>query len=496
MPRWTAEEKAVINRAVLEGTKARELERLLPGRRRPQIQCQLADARRRLRGDPSWNDLEAQKTRAGAALAQGVCRMCQRRLITDDGSLVHCPTCVEKRKSLPRPLIDTSRNEADLLPWIFSRHPGQLASWLPDARKVVVPFGGSGRLARAAVRRDHSVVYNDLHPLLGCYVGCLRDRKHTEINLAANEIAVDVTDFRAHYRATFDDPSDPVVGAATVRMAAFSARNCRLDEVEKVSFAPLLSHDQDSKLWTRMGVESRDFVECIRDHDGRRVAFLLDPPYPGTDYYEHNLDWARFRELLDLLAYVRGKFLMVLPTRRRTVRMAHERGMSCWMRKVRMNKGSGRDLVVANYPLGDASLEPVDAGRYGLLREPEKEETVERVVRAIAELGGTASRREVEERLGDDDPAIIGALLRARAEGRIEKAGRKDYRLAENQSLVTTPERPRNGTEKIVPEVLSEMPHVPFHISREKVVGDVGDFVATMNNMGYDVMFHARRGGW
>lgn len=444
--RWTDRERAIIDGAVLGGTKAKELEASLPGRTRVQIQNSLGEARRRLRGDPPWGDLAKERADHDAVVAQGVCRICHEALVDEAGSLVHCSACVRAKRGEDVDVMVSTKNQADMLPWIFSSHPGQLASWLPSTKVVVDPFGGSGRLARACVRRGHSVVYNDIHPLLGRYVACLQERRHARVNLAVHEILAR-PGFRALYRKVRGDPDpDPIRAAAVVRIAAFNARSCRLDEVGAVSIVPMLVADHDTKLWDRMVVESRGFDEVIRDHDGLDTCFVLDPPYPGTSFYENNLNWAQFRDMLDLLARSRGRYLMVLPTGRRIVEMVLERNMKAWMRRIKTTRGSGRDLVVANYEITADVLEPVIPERYGVRRSSTKIAMVRRVEKALGDLGGEASRIDIAQLIGEDSPEILGALARARAEGIVEKSGRRRYRLRGHPDRVAPP--PSRGAPK------------------------------------------------
>lgn len=523
---WTDIEQAVINKAVLDGTKARFLDEMLPGRSRPQIQCQLATARRKLRGDAPWKDPEDQKRDVDAIRAQGVCCWCRERLV--DGTLIACAVCAENRAATSSIEIDTRKAQADMLPWIFSRHPGQLVSWLPDtAKKVVDLFGGSGRFTRAVVRRKFKkVIFNDVHPLLAPYGRALAAREHDAINLVASELAIDSPLFSEHYRQSLVEVPDDVMAAATVRMAAFNSRNCHLDRVKTISFAPRLQYVSDSRLWQKMDFTTQDWKDSIEAHDGRNTAFIIDPPYPGTDYYEYNFEWVQFKALVETLANIRGKFLMVAPTNRKIVELCQKYEMFTWMRRVKMFKGSGRDLVVANYPLGDASLEPIDAARYGLRRSDKQQDLVDDVVRAVEEWGGFASRQEITTHLGAENTEVLGAISRARAEGRLSKHTKKSYCLPGYEkpsvkTLMTSPPLMTPAKQvKVAPEEPIQDPRFdslieaidaldhddpldhavedaqPFKIyaTRNKVVGEVDAFVSTMNNLGYEVVFHSDLG--
>jgi 16S rRNA G966 N2-methylase RsmD len=323
------------------------------------------------------------------------------------------------------------KNRSDLLPWIFSRVPGNLATHIPkDARKVVDLFAGSGRFARAANRRGFDVVYNDVHPLLAAYTKAVRDRDHAKINLAMTEMAMDITNFQAHYRNTYRKPTDLIEAAATARLAAFNApRGCHLDETEIVKFAPLAS-DEGASAWANMEVSGLDYRKAIKEHDGRRTTFFVDCPYPGTDYYEHNMSWVEFKTMLRTVRGVRGDVLMVLPTQRRTVEMVADAGFHLHLRLLKTPRFKGRDLVASTRPLPVSDImTPFDPAEFGLGSRAELDAEVDRVV-AVLRDGGAMTRGQLEKALGISRSSTWGALSRARAEGRVVKKGRAKYTTA------------------------------------------------------------------
>lgn len=497
--RWTPEEKAVINKAVLDGTKARHIEALLPGRNRTQIQCQLASARKRLRdGRGVWKDPEADRRDQNAVMAQGVCRWCRKRMA--NYTLISCESCATTRNiAKEMPELEISKAKADILPWIYSRQPGQLVSWLPRGKKVVDVFGGSGRISRAAVRLGKRVVFNDIHPLLSPYIRALAKMEHAAINLVAADLAIDPAAFPEHYRRTFFDPPDDVMAAATVRVAAFNSRCCRLNEVKTVSFAPHLTFDRDSRLWQKMATETRDWKEVILDHDSLATSFILDPPYPKTAYFEHNFQWADLKNLVETIAGIRGKFLMALPLRRNIVELCHRHELLSWMRRGRVLR-NGRDLIVANYQLNDPDLEPIEPARYGLERDDQQKEMVEDIVEALQKLGGVATRDQIGEHIGHDGPEVLGAISRARADGRIQKYDRRRYSIPDTRDAVTTSD-PEPDEFDLVLDALEEGALVPasedfpflIYMDLDKVVGPVDDFVKSLNQMGYEVRFRDER---
>lgn len=59
-------------------------------------------------------------------------------------------------------------------------------------------------------------------------------------------------------------------------------------------------------------VECLDALECIRRYDRPRTVFYLDPPYWGTAGYAVPWPDARYRETADLLATIKGRFILSL----------------------------------------------------------------------------------------------------------------------------------------------------------------------------------------
>lgn len=428
---WEAWELRVVNRAVLGGRTPKDIEHLLPGRTRVQIQNACNGARKRLRGERGSTDERRAALREDRAsrVRYGMCCLCQN-LLDDEGTLTKCSDCRDQRGEffLQQTPVAT-KNQSDMLPWIYSRNPGNLASYLPKKSSLVVDlFAGSGRFVRAAARRGFDVVYNDVHPLLAAYTRACRDGRQAEINLATSEMVLDVRNFREHYEEVYGDPSDDLVAAATARVGAFNmTRGCHLDEVDRLRLAPLADVSA-ARAWRNVEVSCLDYADAAREHDRRGATFFVDCPYPGTDYYEHNLSWGAFGRMLDLLERLRGDVLMVLPTQRRTVKMVADRGFHLHLRQIKTPRYKGRDLVASSYPLKrDEMLTPFDAAQFGLGAEDELDEAVARVVEVVEEAGRPLTRTEIRGLTGDQD--VWGAIARARAEGHLVRVGRERYVL-------------------------------------------------------------------
>lgn len=65
----------------------------------------------------------------------------------------------------------------------------------------------------------------------------------------------------------------------------------------------------------RVVILSRDAVEVIRQQDGDKTLFYLDPPYlsetrASTGEYQHEMTTDDHQELLEALATCQGKFLL------------------------------------------------------------------------------------------------------------------------------------------------------------------------------------------
>jgi DNA adenine methylase len=65
----------------------------------------------------------------------------------------------------------------------------------------------------------------------------------------------------------------------------------------------------------RVLILDRDALAVIRQHDGPRTLFYLDPPYlaetrASNEVYAHEMPAARHAELLDLVRQCRGKVML------------------------------------------------------------------------------------------------------------------------------------------------------------------------------------------
>lgn len=101
----------------------------------------------------------------------------------------------------------------------------------------------------------------------------------------------------------------------------------------------------------RVVVLCRDFREVIRTQDGENTVFYLDPSYlhserKTTDAYEHEMSVDDHAELLDLLAGVKGKFLLSGYHSDLYDEVAAIRGWECHEYKIVNNAAGGKKKEV------------------------------------------------------------------------------------------------------------------------------------------------------
>jgi len=57
-------------------------------------------------------------------------------------------------------------------------------------------------------------------------------------------------------------------------------------------------------------IENLPWQEFIKRYDRKETFFYLDPPYYKMPYYTHNLVFADYREMADILGKVKGRFIL------------------------------------------------------------------------------------------------------------------------------------------------------------------------------------------
>lgn len=70
-----------------------------------------------------------------------------------------------------------------------------------------------------------------------------------------------------------------------------------------------------ARVWRRVAIERRDFRFVVEEYDSAATLFYCDPPYihpRHRDYYMLGFDEGDMRELLEMLAAIRGRFVLKL----------------------------------------------------------------------------------------------------------------------------------------------------------------------------------------
>lgn len=383
---WTDEERAAAVEAVRAKKKPREVLDLFPGRTPQDVRNMLSQTRYKLEGrcgcgkpmpdDPTWSNthcpacVQRTKARLDASRALGTCNRCG---MPADTTLTSCRRCHEKkqewaeaRRRPPSGRPDYSWN--GLVRWISSGRMGGFVPLMPPGEwKVVDLFGGSASFAVEAAKVGHrEVVYNDVHPTLCDLVEEVRaGRAGQLVELTRDLERLDPAEVRALYRRR--DQLTATCRAALLLSVTQSVegRNMhamRMSAVVPVSDGYRARAEQLGRLLAPAEVLNRDFAQVIREHDGPRTFFFVDPPYPLTARYEHNLTPERFVELASALRGIRGKYLLATSTSRFAAACVRDHAHT-WWRISRAGPVGHRLLVATNYV---TDMEPADLSTFQL----------------------------------------------------------------------------------------------------------------------------------
>ena len=188
---------------------------------------------------------------------------------------------------------------------------------LPYKKIYVEPFGGSAAvlLARQPVDLE---VYNDRYGGVVAFYRCLRNpEKYQQL--------IDYLELTVHSREDFVDaketwcnePDDIVRAAKWYYMVNYSfaavGRNFGRTTTSKGHLSgkirnKLKHFDHLHNRLKRVQIENQDWLDCMRDYDGKDTVFYIDPPYvdayPGTYKYEMKHD--DHRRLLETIFSLRG----------------------------------------------------------------------------------------------------------------------------------------------------------------------------------------------
>jgi len=99
--------------------------------------------------------------------------------------------------------------------------------------------------------------------------------------------------------------------AGTINAGFKVAKNVRTSR-SNVYLRKIVSLTDIAKKWIDVVLENRDFREIIALYDSPNTVFYCDPPFPLKDFYRLGFTHRDMKALLDMLAKIRGKFVLKL----------------------------------------------------------------------------------------------------------------------------------------------------------------------------------------
>ena len=103
---------------------------------------------------------------------------------------------------------------------------------------------------------------------------------------------------------------------------------------------------------SRVNIENLPYQKFITMYDRPEVFFYLDPPYYKAPFYNHNLELKDYQEMTELLAGLKGKFILSindLPEMREVFKQFKIKSVSL---KYTVNKNQGKEgkeLLICNF---------------------------------------------------------------------------------------------------------------------------------------------------
>jgi DNA adenine methylase len=196
-----------------------------------------------------------------------------------------------------------------------------------ECSTLVEVFGGGGTISAFAPREAFRiVVYNDKDELVYNFFKVLREKPRElmrELILMPFSRKLYGELQEAVRSGKYKNMSDiekavlffclHMMGFAGTINAGFKvAKNVRTSR-SKVYLHKIVSLADIAKKWLDVVLENRDFREIIALYDSPNTVFYCDPPFLSSDYYRLGFTHRDMKILLDMLAKIRGKFVLKLP---------------------------------------------------------------------------------------------------------------------------------------------------------------------------------------
>jgi len=193
-------------------------------------------------------------------------------------------------------------------------------------KTLVEVFGGGGVVSAFAPRDVFNIiVYNDKDELVYNFFKILKEKsKELMIELIFTPFSRKVHDEfqQAVKMGGYRNMSDVekavlffylhMTSHASAIYGGFKvAKNVRTSR-SKVYLRKIASLTDIAKKWIDVVLENKDFREIIALYDSPNTVFYCDPPFISRDFYRLGFTHRDMKTLLDMLAKIRGKFVLKL----------------------------------------------------------------------------------------------------------------------------------------------------------------------------------------